>query len=60
MYRTECINYDNVFCKQFDRNEQFSPFELRDGPLEKLWRGGGGGGGIFERQEFFFVMKFLV
>ena len=28
---------------------------LRDGPLEKLWRGG-----IFELQELFFVIKFLV
>ena len=33
--------------------------EIRDGPLEKLWRGGGGGG-IFEPQDFFFVIKFLV
>ena len=32
------------------------PSTLRDGPLEKLW----GGWGIFERQEFFFVIKFLV
>ena len=23
------INYYNLFCKQFDRNEHFSPFELR-------------------------------
>ena len=28
MYRTYCINYYNVFCKQFDRNEHFPPFEL--------------------------------
>ena len=26
MYQTYCINY-NVFCKQFDRNEHFPPFE---------------------------------
>ena len=31
-------------------------FQVRDGPLEKLW----GGRGIFEPQEFFFVSKFLV
>ena len=29
--------------------------KLRDGPLEKLWRGRG----LFEPQEFFFVIKFL-
>ena len=28
MYRTKCINYYNVFCKHFDRNEHFLPFEL--------------------------------
>ena len=28
MYRTKCINYYNIFCKHFDRNEHFSPFEL--------------------------------
>ena len=28
MYRTYCLNYYNVFCRQFDRNEHFSP--LRD------------------------------
>ena len=28
MYRTICINYYNLFYKQFDRNEHFSPFEL--------------------------------
>ena len=33
------------------------PNPLRDGPLEKLWRGEGE---IFEPQEFFFVIKFLV
>ena len=35
---------------------------IRDGPLEKLWgEGGGGEGGTnFQRQEFFFVIKFLV
>ena len=32
-------------------------YQLRDGPLEKLW---GGGRGIFEPQEFFFAIKFLV
>ena len=28
MYRTQCINYNNVFCKQLDQNEHFSPFEV--------------------------------
>ena len=28
MYRTQCINYNNVFCKPFDRNEHFSPIDL--------------------------------
>ena len=28
MYRTKCINYYNIFCKHFDQNEHFSPFEL--------------------------------
>ena len=28
MYRTYCINYHNIFCKQFDRNEPFWPFDL--------------------------------
>ena len=28
MYQTKCINYYNVFPKQFDRNEYFSPFEF--------------------------------
>ena len=23
-----CINYNKVFCKQFDQNEYFSPFEF--------------------------------
>ena len=34
MYRTWlCTNYNNVFCKQFDRNEHFSPFELSSPPI---------------------------
>ena len=28
MYRTYCINCDNVFCKQFDRKDHFSPSEF--------------------------------
>ena len=28
MYQTKCINYYNVFPKQFDWNEYFSPFEF--------------------------------
>ena len=28
MYRTQCINYNSVFCKQFDQNEHFSSFEF--------------------------------
>ena len=28
MYQTKCINYYNIFPKQFDRNEYFSPFEF--------------------------------
>ena len=28
MYQTKCISYYNVFCKQFDRNEHFFPFEF--------------------------------
>ena len=28
MYRTNCINYYNVFCEQFDQNESPSPFNL--------------------------------
>ena len=37
------------------KNKSFSLlWELRDGPLEKLW---GGGRGIFKPQEFFFVIK---
>ena len=31
MYRT---NYYNVFCKQFDRNEHFSPFELSSAAIK--------------------------
>ena len=31
---------------------------ISDGPLEKLW--GGGGREIFERQDFFFIIQFLV
>ena len=34
MYRTQCINYYNVFCKQFDRNEHFSPFELSSAAIK--------------------------
>ena len=28
MHRTSCVNYYIVFCKQFDQNEHFSPFEF--------------------------------
>ena len=28
MYRKKCINSYNVFCKQFDRHEHFSPSEF--------------------------------
>ena len=34
MYRTLCINYYNEFCKQFDRNEHFSPFELSSAAIK--------------------------
>ena len=34
MYRIKCINYYNVFCKQFDRNEHFSPFELTSAAIK--------------------------
>ena len=28
VYRTQSMNFYNVFSKQFDRDEHFSPFEL--------------------------------
>ena len=28
MYRTQCINDNNVFCTQFDQNEHFSSFDF--------------------------------
>ena len=34
MYRTLCTNYYNVFCKQFERNEHFSPFELSSAAIK--------------------------
>ena len=34
MYRTKCINYFNVFSKQFDRNKHFSPFELSSAAIK--------------------------
>ena len=34
MYGTQCVNYYNVFCKQFDQNAHFSPFELSSTAIE--------------------------
>ena len=34
MYQTLCIKCYNVFCKQFDRNELFSPFELSSAAIK--------------------------
>ena len=38
MYRAKCKNYNNVFCKQFDQNEHFSPFEFSLAGIEiSIW-----------------------
>ena len=33
LYRTQCINYYNLFCKQFNWNKNFSPFKLNSAAI---------------------------